>query len=248
MRRFFIFMLCFITSGAAHADTFSDKYVLSDAAVITTYMARNGLLNVEQDDHFLEFVRITDCNVFNMIQDSPFKQQEVRAALASQLPTEPVTNPQPLFIKIYTLFSLKGYNFETQSITLMPQSQINKANLFDVNNPETPPCGKRKTNVRNAVHNNYAVRLTYPISFFRIPMKQDMAENLLAQMDKRSSVSQTRVVYGTMYIQVEPIAPESQRWGATSRGIIRGQLDAIDIFLDFERTMLIKRFNFMDNY
>jgi hypothetical protein len=248
MRYFLFVVFIFALMTQARADAFSDKYTPSNAGVVVSYMARNGVLKLDTDEDLLEFVRITDCNVFKMISDSPFKQQEVNQALRAQLPAEPVTNPEQLRISIPTIFSLKGYSFETQSITLLPQSQIKKANLFDVGDGTEQACGKRKVNERKAIPLNYAVRLTYPVSFFRIPMKQDIAEALLVKMDKRSASSPIRVVYGTLYLQVEPIAPETQRWGATTRGVARGQLDAIDLYLDYERTTLIKRFNFMDNY
>lgn len=235
-----------VTVKAADAKDFRDKYEPVTLPLMIEYLVRSQLLPLDSKDKMLEYLAVTECDIYKEVKDSQFKQQEIQNAIKKKI-AQPIPGDGTLYVKIPTIFYVTEYNFDTQSMTLDADSRMKKANTLDLLSTNVPVCGTLESS-KLSIPTIFNIRLNIPISFFRIPLKKDLAETIYNKMDHESYGKKRNVVYGMMYIQIEPVPPVYDRYYMANRGLVRGQLNVIDLYLDPNYKVLLRQLDFDENY
>lgn len=246
---FAVFLCTFLvalTGATAWAKDTRPQYEPININALTEFLVRSKLIKLDTKQKAMNYLAINECEIYKTVKNSQFKQQEIQTALQKKI-EQPIPGDGFLYVKVPTLFYVSDYNFDTQSMALAPESQIRRANVLDLLNETSPICEDVPLNAF-ALPTLYNIRLNIPISLFRIPLKKEIAETIYNKMDRTTSGKIWNVVYGTFYIQIEPIAPAFDITYNTARATVRGEVNMIDIFLDQDRKVLLRQFNFAENF
>lgn len=247
MRLILVLALIFsVASPAAQAKDIRDKYQEVTLTNVLNFLITNKLIELKKTEDYIGYLKIAECALYNSVKDSQFKQQEIQEALKKKF-DQPVRGDGILYFKIPTVLGLGNYNFDTQSIDILPANQMNKVNMLALIETDTPTCdGSSAKSTSLPVF--YSLQLAMPISLYRIPLKKAIAESILPQLDRLQTGSKIPVLYGMLYVQIEPVPPRFETYFTATRGMLHGQLNMIEVFTDQERKTMLKRLNYEENY
>lgn len=246
--RFCFFALLLLASGAAYAAPSLEKYKTVSIPFMTSYIVQTGLIPLNDEKSVIDYLKITDCKTAEGIKDDPFKKQEIIQLFTDKIKSLKPSDINPIYVRIPSTLLINGYNFETQSLNLLPTSQIKKVNSIPVEENFTASCPDTLMGDIKKLPTVYSVRLNYPVSLYRIPLKKNIAENVLPKLDKHKDRAGTSIIYPILYIQLEPIKPEISERGTLRIATMRGQVNIIDLYADPDHKVLLKRLNYGDNY
>ena len=233
-------------AAPAQAKDFRDKYEDITLPLLTDFLARSKLLPLNTREQLLDYLAVTECDIYKNVMGSQFKQQEIQNAVKQKI-AMPVPGDGVLYIRVPTMFYVTEYNFDTQSMTLAPESTMRKVNTLDLISKPVPVCGGL-TSAKLKVPGIYNIRLNIPISFYRVPLQKTIAESVYNKMDRLAYGKRFGILYGTMYMQVEPVTPTYDVLYSVTRTMVRGQLNVIDLYLDPDRKVLLRELDFDENY
>ncbi len=251
LRRFFLPFLSglLLIAAPARADVDTDRYQPVSLQSLALYGVQAQIFSLEEDDYFIDYLRLSECEIYNMIKDNPFRQQELRTALLEKLANTEI--PPPLFIYKDVTVNVAGYNFETQSLDMDRSSRMQRVGHIGlIDERKNDICGGTPYQLRNPLPSIFNLKLAFPVSLMRIPLQKRFAETVMKHLDESKFGSQP-MLYVRLYFQVEPLEADDTDRRTSSRfnqTTFHGQLNMINIFLDHEHKILIKRLNYAENY
>lgn len=210
---------------------------------LTAFTALTKGVDMNDLSTFLEYLQITNCEVYLPIKTNQFRQQEMQRSVLAQL-GQHQQELHEMRLRIPVTFLTSGYNFDTQSLDIIDKDRLKRVNSLQLFSPEGPVCDNRGNRyARLPVH--YWVKLNMPVSLYRIPIQRSLAEAITAKLDRRHSNESQQIIYGNILVQIDPIAPTLKAAGSERvTGMLQGQIEAIDLFLDHERKIPFKRLNY----
>jgi hypothetical protein len=241
-------LLClFFTPLCAQAKNPDDKYTSSNLADLTKLALHYNAFDLKDPDVFAEYLKITDCPIYSRVSNSPFKQQEIQQTVLRTLASQPKKDKE-LFFRLPITLMVSGYNFDTQSMPIIPESQFKRVNLLELTNVKSPLCNKEDTSLLRKIPAHYLAKLNFPISLYRIPLQRNIAETLTNKLDRYDGGDNTNLIYGYVLITIEAIQPEFQYDTLYPQAIVRAQVNAIDLYIDKDRTIKFKRLDFAESF
>ncbi len=250
-RRFWgLFLLIFAMQGASHAEAVSaDKYKPVNLAELARFSADQGAVDLKDLATFVEYIKLTDCKTFDLIKDSQFKQQELQASTIARIQQEDRANKgADIFISIPTTFLTSGYNFDTQSMDILPQNRLQRVNSLQIYDDTGMVCNGGVNSYLKMPIFHWA-QLNFPVSLYRVPLQKSLAENLTQRLDRNRSNEAQRIIYANILVQIERIQPELKKiGGGATAAFVRGQVNAIDLYVDYERKVRFKRLNYIEAF
>ena len=247
MRTAFYGLLFFMfLSPVAYATNY-EKYTNVSFSDLTKFSAHYKSIDLNDSKAFLSYLQATECDIYNDVKDSLFKQQEVRQAI---LQSYEATKGQDreLYFRVPAIFYVSSYNFDTQSFTLMLQSQLKRVNNMDLLASNFQVCNNQYAGRLEKIPTSYTLKLNFPVSLYRIPLQRNVAETLFSKLDTYYFDAKIRVIYGYIYVQIEVIQPEIIENLSRISATIRGQVNGIDLFIDKDRKNLLKRLDYADSF
>lgn len=229
------------------AADFTEKYVDVDLKTLTEFAEHHKAINLNSPDAFAEYLKITDCATYLSMQNSQFRQHEQKQILEAkkQAQNEP---DKDLFFRIPITFYTSGYNFDTQALDVVPRWQLNRVNVLELVPIKSSVCdGTTSVSVLN-IPAIYVAKLNFPVSLRRIPLQKNIAESISTKMLSHPANANWKTLYGYMFVQIDAIQPEINRAQRFIRATVRGQVNAIDLYLDEDRTIQVKRLNYGDAF
>jgi len=234
-----------LAAPQAHAKDFRAKYEDVTLPLITDYMVRSKGLKLDTQNKMMDYLKLTECDIYKAVKNSQFKQQAIQSAIQRKI-DQPIPGDGNLYVKIPTVFYITNYDFDTQSFNLAPKSRMKRANILDLISKNISICDESQSE-KMSLPGIYNIRLNYPISFYRIPLQKNLAETVFNKLDFLGG-SEFKVIYGLLYIQIEPVPPLLDTASSTATALAHGQLDVIDLFLDHDRKILLRQLDFGENF
>lgn len=231
----------------AQAKIHTEDYMEANLIDLTKFAAHYKAIDITNAEVFREYLKITECAVYKNISTSPFKLQEAQQAIVREL-TQKQHQDKELYFRIPVTFRISGYNFDTQSFPVIRENQFNRVNILELTKNQPPMCGDGDTVDAEKVSASYFAKLNAPISVFRIPIQRDIAESISNRLVSSTSDPNIRTLYGYILLQVEAIQPEVQTNDIFTRTLVRGNVMAIDLFIDQGRRIMFKRLDYEENY
>lgn len=249
MRHFLVLVIIALVALASpvQAKDFTDKYKDPNFKDMVEFLAQHKLLNLEDPATFSEYLRTAECEIYRNVSNSQFKQQELKQILQAKLQRSDVSTKE-LFIRVPLILYIEQYDFDTQSFAILADSQFKRVNILELFTGSANTCALASSSAIEKIPLRYTVKLNFPISLFRIPMRKDIAQTIFEKLDLKAEGYAARVIYGYIYVQVEAIQPEIVTDARFARAISRGQVNAIDLFADQNRRNLIKRLDYASVY
>lgn len=250
MRFLALLTVLLLTALPAHAEDPFDRYVTPNINLLTDYAFDSGLVKLQQNSDVVEYLQLKDCTLYNMAKDNIFMQQQMMTQIASGQAERTKKFNKNLHLRIKgSDLNITRYNFTTQSFDIDPAAQWKNVGLLTVLEFPDLPCG---TSVHSRdlklFPNKFALKLNYPITMLRIPMQSAAAKNIYEKLDANAN-NKKKLLFSVIYISVEGTGETvKEGLGYTRRATLLGQVDAIDIFSDYEHTKRIKRFDFRTAY
>lgn len=243
--------LCFavliIIASPVQAKDFTDKYVDPNFKEMVEFLAQYNMLNFEDPKTFSEYLKAAECEIYRSVSNSQFKQQELKQVLQTKIQQNRAASKE-LYVRVPLLLYIEQYDFDTQSLAILPESQFKRVNVLELITASPNTCATSNDDGIQNIPLSYAVKLNFPISLYRIPLHKDIAQSVFDRLDLKAEGYATRVVYGYIYVQIEAIQPEIVGEARFAKAITRGQVNAIDLFADRSRRNLIKRLDYAAAY
>lgn len=226
-----------------------DQYTPVHLPDLARFLVDMDAVDLKDPDTFTEYLQITACDAFKQVKDSQFRQQELHYNTLVRLQEQKKhISKSDMFISIPTTLLTPGYNFDTQSLEIIPDNQLKLVNSLQIYENRAPVCDKSVFGYAH-VPIFYWVQLNFPVSLYRIPLQRNLAETLTNRLDKSRSNDKLRIIYGNVLVHIERIEPQITRtMYGQSYGFLFGQVAAIDLYVDHERRVLFKRLNYQDSY
>lgn len=226
-------------SNVSSAKDRSSKYIDPNFSILTSFVGQTDLLDLKDQKVFHDYLRATECDIYKSAKNSQFMLQEIQQDVLKGFATN---REKMLYVRVPITFDVSNYNFDTQSFSILPHNQLKKTNLFQILPDRFEVCDPHN-NVRfTGIPMIYYSKMMAPVSLYRIPLQRDVAEALFPRLDKRSIRDEnTRVIYGYLHLQLEPLMPDVQKTDLYYTALIHGQLNAIDLYVDYDRKILLKR-------
>ncbi|MDB5478625.1 MAG: hypothetical protein JWM96_1120 [Alphaproteobacteria bacterium] len=243
MRFIFTLLLLFGFLSAAQAKDFTDKYVPVTPQALVNFAAHYKALDLTNPSVFAEFLQVTDCSLYMSLQNSQFKQQETQQEMLQKMQTTPQPDSE-IYFKVPILFKVSSYNFETQSLMIQPSSQMRRVNIFPLTDMSMPVCGTASLEQMRNIPNRYNMKMNFPVSLYRIPLQKTLAESIFTRLDKADNEGRIRFMYGNIYLQIDAIQPKTERHNLDYTAQLFGQINAIDLYVDQDHRILIKRLDY----
>lgn len=236
--------------SAAHAKSLENYRPVN--LIDLTHMAISmNALKLDDGAAFQEYMKIVDCNGFMQIKDSQFKMQEMQHAVLAQVNKNQALQQKHdgLYISIPTTFATSGYNFDTQSLDIVPDNHLRRVNVLMLTGVRDMICGTRGTEFTR-IPTHYRAQLNMPVSLYRIPIQKNLAETVMGRLDISRTRDTHRIIYGNVLVQIEGIQPEISANPSNYQaiGTLRGQVAAIDLYIDHERKIRFKRLSYLDAF
>lgn len=236
------FCLCLAPITPAVAKEYKDI----DLIDITKFSLHYKSVDLNNIDTFKDYLHLSDCEVYEAVKNNPFKLQEVQQAVLKDLAQHDLGDTS-LYLRLPVIFYIKGYNFETQSFPVIQSNQFSRVNMLQLITPVGPMCENENIGSLKSIPINYIVKLNVPISLYRIPIQRNIAESLSSRLYSATPDGTTRVLYGYVLLKIEPIQPETQKSSiGPDRIMLRGDAEAIDLYIDQDRKILFKRLDYGD--
>lgn len=230
----------------AHAKRSVSDYAEANLSDLTKFAAHYKTIDLADMSVFKEFLKVTDCEIYKNVSNSPFKLQEIQQPYLKHLATQQQQDME-LYFRIPVTFRISGYNFDTQSFPVLPDSQFIKVNILELTQVQQQGCVMGE-GPSTKVSSNYFSKLNMPISIYRIPVQRDIAESLTRRLAMYRSNENIRLIYGYILLQIEPIQPEIQKADIFKRTLVRGNVQAVDLYLDPDHKIPFKRLDYEENY
>lgn len=243
-----LFAILFAVSPAL-ADRY-DKYVEPTTPLMTDYVFDSGVIKIENSADIIEYMRLKDCGMYDLIKDDIFRQQQMMTQISEGQAERVKGFSNTLRVKIPSMLRVTKYNFNSQSFDLDKKSQINQIETMSILSLQTAPCAGSAAAITRLQKfpSNFSVKLNFPVSLLRVPLSANLAENLYEKLDSHSSYKDSKVLYTMIYVSIEGIFPEITSVGTMKSVLMPGQIDAIDIFTDAARTKRLKRLDYSATY
>lgn len=219
------------------------KYEDINIRDLTAFTALTKGVDLNNLSAFLEYLQITNCEIYTPIKNNQFRQQELQRSVLGQI-AQHQKELHELHLRIPVTFLTSGYNFETQSLDIVDKDRMKRVNSLQLFSPTDQICDNRG-NRYSRLPVLYWVKLNMPVSLYRIPIQRSLAEAITAKLDRRHTNESQQIIYGNILVQIDPIAP-TLKTAVSERvtGMLQGQVDAIDLYLDHERKIPFKRLNY----
>jgi Domain of unknown function (DUF4852) len=241
-----LMMMIFVPSLVSAKDM-ADKYIDVNLPDLTKFSAHYNTFDIKDNASFIDYLKITECNIYTSISKSQFKLQAIQQDFLNYL-AKNQKNDKELFFRIPVTFQVSGYNFDTQSLTVIPNSQFRKVNMLELTRDQTPVCQDEDNGSIKTIPAYYNAKLNFPVSLYRIPLQKNIAESLFLRLEPTYSNPNIRIVYGYLLVQIEAIQPETKKVMSYTHATVRGQLNALDLFIDRNRKVLLKRLDYAEGF
>lgn len=244
-----LFFSIFLFSGASFAEISADRYHPVSLRDLIRFSADQNAIDLTDLQTFNEYLKVTDCAVYQQVKDSQFKQQELQNAVIAQIKKEDKANTgSDLYIRIPLTLLTSGYNFDTQSFDIIQQNRLQRVNSLQIYDDTSMICGSAVNSYQKLPIYHWA-QLNFPVSLHRIPLQRSLAETLSQRLNRNASNEAQRIIYANILVQIERIQPTIKRGaGGSVSAVVRGQITAIDLFVDHERKVRFKRLNYLEAF
>jgi len=244
MRRLWITAFLLV-SFTASAKSPTDNYTAVTLKDLTEFSSHFPTIDLNDDIAYSEYLKVTSCDIYRSLKDNQFKLQEAKQALIKERQSAGKYD-RDLYFYIPVTFLTSGYNFDTQALTIVQENQLDRVNNFQLFNDMSPVCGERLTLQKTPY--NYRVKLNFPISLRRIPLQKTAAEAVINKLDPSASNTSAKIIYGNIYLQIDPVAPDLLRPPEKSFVSVHGQVNYINLYVDQDRKILFKQMNYSDAF
>ena len=244
--RILLILFCLFTVQA-HAKVNINDYTPPSLAELTEFSANFNIFKLNDQAAFKEYLNIADCPLAASLKDSPFKLREEQSKVIAAF-KEKNTDLKMLYYRLPVTLKVSGYNFDTQSLPVIVESQFKKVNSLELTPARTMLCNQEDTYNFTKIPGYYVMKLNFPISLYRVPMQRDVAESFFNKLDFAREDGLIRLIYGYMYVQVETIQPQVQTDDLVPKIMMRGQVNMINLYLDRKRTLLFKTLDYSENF
>lgn len=232
---------------ALAAKDFTEKYTDVNLQALTEFSAQQKTIKLDDAGTFDEYLMATNCQTYMTVKNNQFEKEKLRQQLNENLQKEKSDNHE-LYFRIPMTFLTSGYNFNTQSFSIIDSNQLHRVNILELAIGELPSCDSTNAYSFVKIPALYKAKLNFPVSLRRIPLEKNMAEALSARLDHSDANESWQIIYGTIFLQIEAIQPQIDKDSGSGLATLRGQVNAIDLYLDQDRKILIKRLNYAENY
>lgn len=239
-----ILTLCCLYAEQAQAKIKDTDYQEASLLNLTEFSVHYKTIDLKNPELFKEYLKLSECAVSAEISNSPFKLQEAQQRFITALTAKQMQDRE-LYVRVPIKFRISGYNFDTQSFPIYKQDHLVKVNMLELSPSAARICNNETSDVLRNLPTFYYAKLNFPVSMYRIPIQQDIAENIAGKLDVYETYN---VIYGYVLLQIEGIQPEKTGEGYRSTITVRGSVNAIDLYIDSNRKILFKRLDYEENY
>lgn len=238
-----LFLTPLVASGASFN---SEKYVDASVKDLTQFTAYYNSIDLNDPDVFREYLKVNECKAYNEIKNNQFELQKIKEAFQQRIAGKKREDTE-LFFRIPMVLQVTGYNFDTQSLSILAASQLNKINMLELIPNKIEICEKETNLTLVSIPAFYNVKLNLPISLLRVPLQRDVAEGISSRLERDFSHPEYMLVFSYIFVSIEAIQPETKKVLKYTAATLRGQVDAIDIYSDRDRKVLLKRLDYKDS-
>lgn len=225
----------------------ASSYIDLNLVDLTQFSVHYNAFDLSDDSTFVDYLKITDCDIYKANTSNPFKLQEIKQILLKKIAGEKQKD-KPLYFRLPVTLVVSGYNFDTQSFSLVQDSKWKKVNAFELLDSRDGGCDSVPRSPITKVAGTYAVQLNFPISLNRIPVEKNLAESITNRLDLAGRNDSSHKLYGYVLLSIDAVQPEVTRRASYTRAVVRGQVDAIDLYVDANRKILFKRLDYAENF
>ena len=232
-------MFLVLSSGAQAAP--APVYAYPTLEHMIDFMFANGYVDPNNVDQLSQYVMIKDCKLFKDYYRNDFTWNKIKTRIINEQKSlqKDVVNHFILPVN----FTITRYNFKTMAFDLAENSQLKNVNHLQLFKGEPLSCDRNAiTRKSDVLPLHYDLTFDTPVSLYRLPMAQNMAQQILPGLPNRpQDALQQRLVYASIYLTVDSVL------GITGAdAVLLGRLDKIDFFLDQSRTQKIKTLWYSD--
>lgn len=247
MKRFFAKLLCAamllaVPAGSANASKYGggESYAEANFRDLSQTLVLMDGVSIEEPKVLEEYAKMNYCEIYKEKFQDDFEWSQFR-----KLVVQKVQSKKEYYRNLYQISGivfLGRYNFDTQDFPFVDDSalmNVGSLQLYQLNrkskNADTARllCGGTDRSI--LFPDKYVFELNQPLTFDRLKIPMEEAKQLLARMDRMGNTDRRLYVRFRMrVISVMPIDPKLLNANVTAR--MRGELTAIDIFLDRDLT------------
>jgi len=247
MKRFFAKLLCAVMllslpagSAVAAKNTGGEAYAEPTFRDLTQMLILMGGVNIEDNKVIDEYAKMNYCDVYEEKFYDDFEWSQFRTLLIQK-----VQSKKDYFRNLYQISGvvyLGRYNFDTQDFPFVKGSalvNVGSLQLFDLNRNDLGAdkirtlCHDKK--MSELLPDHFVFEINQPLTFDRLKLPVEEAKHLLERMARtKNDERQLFVRFRMRVISVTPIPSSRLDMGTVVR--LRGELTAIDIFLDRDLT------------
>ena len=247
MKRFFAKLLCAamllaVPAGSADASKYGGGESYADANfrdLSQTLVLMDGI-SIETPKILEEYAKMNYCEIYKEKFQDDFEWSQFR-----KLVLQKVQSKKEYYRNLYQISGvifLGRYNFDTQDFPFIKDSalvNVGSLELHRFKRQSMETIGLRtfcdSVGAVPVFPGHYVFELNQPLTFDRLKLPMEEAKQLLERMDRMENEDRRLYVRFRMrVISVFPMAPENFNANASVR--LRGELTAIDIFLDRDLT------------
>lgn len=247
MKRFFAKLLCTamllaVPAGSANASKYGggESYAEANFRDLSQTLVLMDGVSIEEPKVLEEYAKMNYCEIYKEKFQDDFEWSQFR-----KLVVQKVQSKKEYYRNLYQISGivfLGRYNFDTQDFPFVDNSalmNVGSLQLFELNrksnNADTARLLCGGTDKSTLLPNKYVFELNQPLTFDRLKLPMEEAKHLLDRMDQMGNADRRLYVRFRMrVISVMPIDPKLLNVNITAR--MRGELTAIDIFLDRDLT------------
>ena len=247
MKRFFAKLLCAamllaVPAGSADASKYGggESYTEANFRDLAQTLVLMDGVSVESPKVMEEYAQMNYCGIYKEKFQDDFEWSQFRKLVLQQVQSKKEYYRNQY--QISGVIFLGRYNFDTQDFPFVKDSALVNVGSLELHkfkrmSMETIAlrslCGG--TTTAKVFPDHYVFELNHPLTFDRLKLPMEEAKQLLERMERMENKDRRLYVRFRMrIISVFPIAPENLSASSTVR--LRGELTAIDIFLDRDLT------------
>ncbi len=247
MKRFFAKLLCAamllgLPTGSALASKYGGGEAYAEANfrdLAQTLILMDGV-SLEDPKIIDEYAKMNYCSLYKEKFHDDFEWSQFRKLL-----TQKVQSKKEYFRNLYQISGviyLGRYNFDTQDFPLINDSalvNVGSLQLFKLNHNSLASTEVRTIckgeGMSEILPNNYVFELNQPLTFDRLKLPMEEAKKILERMSRMENTD--RRLYVRFRMRIISIIPMDTKTLAMHSVVrLRGELTAIDIFLDRDLT------------
>jgi hypothetical protein len=229
----FAFLLGFAgLSAASAANDIGEGYAATNFKELSQTMLLMGGLDINIPQVVDEYARLTYCGLYQQTFKNDFEWNKIRSQIVTR-----VLDKKEYYRVLYEttgVFKLGRYDSESRSFPFTPDSammNVGSMVLFSEAGYRSY-CG---LDGQSPVFSpNISLNLNQPLTVSSLKLPQEEAEKLLARLAAMNN--QDRQLYGRIRFRVTEAPGNTILFGQVQRTVLRGDITAVDFFLDSEMT------------